>query len=163
MNNYQLNTNWCLWYHNINDTNWKNNSYKNIYDIKNAYDIKFLNDTIHKIHLQNSMFFIMREDIFPTWEDPDNRQGCCVSFKIPNNILKEQFDLILNSILSEDILKDKEDADYLNGFSIIPKKEFNIIKLWLRNHDENYTLHLNIYEPYFIKDKALIKKHELSY
>ena len=35
MNNYQLNTNWCLWYHNINDTNWKNNSYKNIYDIMN--------------------------------------------------------------------------------------------------------------------------------
>ena len=64
MNNYQLNTNWCLWYHNINDTNWKNNSYKNIYDIRNAYDVKFLNDTIHKIHLQNSMFFIMREDIF---------------------------------------------------------------------------------------------------
>ena len=122
MNNYQLNTNWCLWYHNINDTNWKNNSYKNIYDIRNAYDIKFLNDTIHEIHLQNSMFFIMREDIFPTWEDPENRQGCCISFKIPNNILKEQFDFILNSILSEDILKDKENTDYLNGFSIIPKK-----------------------------------------
>ena len=41
-------------------------------------------------------------------------------------------------------------------------KEFNIIKLWLRNHDENYTEHLNIYEPFFVKDKALIKKHELS-
>jgi hypothetical protein len=104
----------------------------------------------------------MREDIFPTWEDPDNRQGCCISFKIPNNILKEQFDLILNNILSEDILKDKENSDYLNGFSIIPKKEFNIVKLWLRNHDENYTEHLNTYEPNFIKDKALIKKHELS-
>ena len=108
------------------------------------------------------MFFIMREDIFPTWEDPENRQGCCISFKIPNNILKEQFDFILNSILSEDILKDKENTDYLNGFSIIPKKEFNIIKLWLRNHDENYIDHLNIYEPCFVKDKALIKKHELS-
>ena len=88
LNNYQLNTNWCLWYHNINDTNWKNNSYKNIYNIKNAYDLKFLNDTIQKIHLQNGMFFIMRDNIFPTWEDPDNRLGGCISYKIPSdNIL----------------------------------------------------------------------------
>jgi len=162
MNNYQLNTNWCLWYHGINDKNWKNSSYKNIYDICNAHDIKFLNETIQTIHLQNSMLFIMREGIFPTWEDPDNREGCCISFKIPNNILKEQFDLILNRILSEDLLKDKENIEYLNGLSIIPKKEFNIVKLWLRRSDENFTDSLKEYEPCFTKEKSLIKKHVLS-
>ena len=82
MNNYQLNTNWCLWYHSINDTNWNKNSYQNLYTIKNLYDLKSLNDSIEKIHLQNGMFFFMRENIFPTWEDPDNREGCCISFKI---------------------------------------------------------------------------------
>jgi hypothetical protein len=162
MDNYQLNTNWCLWYHSIKDNNWKNNSYKNIYKICNLYDVKCMNDIIKTIHLQNSMFFIMREGIFPTWEDPDNRQGCCVSFKISNNILKDQFNLILTNILSEDILIDKTNESYLNGFSIIPKKEFNIIKFWLRDNDENYTEKLKEYEPYFIKSKALIKKHELS-
>lgn len=162
MENYHLKTKWFLWYHSIKDTNWKNNSYKNIYTISDLYDLKCINDIIEKIHLQNSMLFFMREDIFPTWEDPENRQGCCISFKIPNNVLKEQFNFILNIILSEDILKDKNNIDYLNGFSIIPKKEFNIIKLWLRNHDDNFVDHLNIYEPYFVKDKALIKKHELS-
>lgn len=162
MNNYQLNTQWCLWYHSIKNTNWKNNSYKNIYDISNACDIKFLNDNIQKIHLQNSMLFIMRGNIFPTWEDPDNRHGCCISFKISNKVLKEQFDLIMNHILSDDILKDKTDTEYINGFSISPKKEFNIIKLWLRNQGENYEEHLNIYEPFFMKGKGLIKKHELS-
>ena len=35
-------------------------------------------------------------------------------------------------------------------------------QLLLRNHDEKYEKHLNIYEPHFIKEKALIKKHELS-
>ena len=34
MDNYQLNTNWCLWYHSINDTNWNKNSYQNLYTIK---------------------------------------------------------------------------------------------------------------------------------
>ena len=162
MSNYQLNTNWCLWYHSINDTNWKKNSYQNLYTIQNLYDLKILNDTIQKIHLQNSMFFLMRENIFPTWEDPDNREGCCISFKISGKILKEQWELIMNNILIEDILKDKSNSEYLNGISISPKKEFNIVKLWLRKNDENYTDHLKEYEPYFTKDKALIKKHELS-
>jgi len=162
MNNYQLNTNWCLWYHSITDNNWKKSSYKNIYTLSNLYDLKIINDIIQKIHLQNTMLFIMREGIFPTWEDPDNRSGCCVSYKIPNTILKEQFDMILNNILSEDILLEGCDSDYLNGFSIIPKKEFNIVKLWLRKNDENYTDSLKEYEPYFVKGKALIKKHELS-
>ena len=163
MNNYQLNTNWCLWYHSINDTNWKKNSYKNLYTIQNLYDLKGINNTIDKIHLQNSMFFIMKENIFPTWEDPDNREGCCISFKISGSVLKEQWDLIMNNILIEDILKDKSNSEYLNGISISPKKEFNIIKLWLRKNDESYTDHLKEYEPYFTKDKSLIKKHELSY
>jgi len=162
MNHYQLNTNWCLWYHSINDTNWKKNSYKNLYTLKNLYDIKSLNDTIGKIHLQNGMFFLMRENIFPTWEDPDNREGCCISFKISSNILKEEWDSIMNLVLIEDILKDKENSEYLNGISISPKKEFNIIKLWLRGDGENYNHFLKEYEPHFIKEKALIKKHELS-
>ena len=121
-----------------------------------------MNDIIQTIHLQNSMFFIMREDIFPTWEDPDNREGCCISYKISNSILKSQFNMILNNILSEDILIDKTNAEYINGLSIIPKKEFNIVKLWLREHDENFNKSLKEYEPYFTKDKSLVKKHELS-
>ena len=163
MDNYQLNTNWCLWYHSINDKKWTKSSYKNLYTLRNLYDLKSINDIIKKIHLQNSMFFIMREDIFPTWEDPDNREGCCVSFKIPSSTLKEQWTFIVNRILIEDILNDKTKTDYINGISIAPKKEFNIVKLWLRKNDENYTDHLKEYEPYFTKDKSLIKKHELSY
>ena len=162
MDNYQLNTNWCLWYHSINDTNWKKNSYKNLYTIQNLYDLKGINNTIDKIHLQNSMFFIMKENIFPTWEDPDNREGCCISFKISGSVLKEQWDFIMNQVIIEDILKDKTKNDYLNGISIAPKKEFNIVKLWLRNNDENYIDYLKEYEPYFTKEKSLIKKHELS-
>ena len=162
MNNYQLDTSWCLWYHSIKDNNWRKNSYKNIYTIRNLYDLKSINDIIQTIHLQNSMFFIMREGIFPTWEDPDNRDGCCISYKIPNAILKEQFIMILNNTLSEDILLDRTNTEYLNGLSIIPKKEFNIVKIWLRKHDEKFNESLKEYEPHFTKDKSLIKKHELS-
>ena len=161
---YKLNTNWCLWYHSINDQTWTKSSYKKLINIKNLYDLKAINDIIQPFHLQNGMFFLMRENIFPTWEDPDNREGCCVSFKVSGSALKEQWNHIINEILTENIFIHSNNIDihYLNGISIAPKKEFNIIKIWLRNHDINYHQTLKEYEPYFMKDKALIKKHELS-
>lgn len=162
MNNYQLNTNWCLWYHSINENSWKNSSYKELYKIRNLYDLKCVIDTIKKIHLQNSMFFIMREDIFPTWEYPDNRNGCCVSYKISSNVLDDQWNLIIKMILSEDIIKDKENYDLITGVSISPKKEFNIVKIWLRENVSDFTELLKEYEPFYIKKNSLIKKHELS-
>ena len=113
-------------------------------------------------HLQNGMFFMMRDDIFPTWEDPDNREGCCISFKVGSDVLKEQWTMIVNQVLGEDILQDKEQTIDVNGLSVAPKKEFNIIKLWIRNNYTEYPEILKEYEPYFTKDKALIKKHDLS-
>ena len=160
--NYKLETTWILWSHKLDNTSWDNKSYKKIFEINNLYDYKLINDIITINNLQNSMFFLMRKNIFPTWEDPDNREGCCISFKISGGILKEQWDFIMNNVLIEDILKDKSNSEYLNGISISPKKEFNIVKLWLRKNDENYTDHLKEYEPYFTKEKSLIKKHELS-
>jgi len=162
MEDYKLNTNWCLWYHSINDNSWTNNSYKLIYTIRNLYDIKLLNDIILTHHLQNGMFFIMREGIFPTWEDPDNREGCCISFKIPGSLLKQKWDFILNRVVTEDLLNQRDRYNELNGLSISPKKEFNIIKLWLRNNNENYTEFIKEYPPFYIKNKSIYKKHTLN-
>ena len=159
MDDCKLNTNWCLWYHSINDNSWTNNSYKLIYTIRNLYDIKLINDTILTHHLQNGMFFIMRENIFPTWEDPENREGCCISFKVPGSSLKKQWDFILNRLLTEDIMKDQQMYTKINGLSISPKKEFNIVKLWLRENNENYTEFIKEYPPFFVKDKSIHKKH----
>ena len=162
MDKYSLNTKWILWYHSINDTQWNKQSYKNLLTISNLYELKIMNDNLLKNHLQNGMFFIMRDGIFPTWEDPDNREGCCISFKISNTVLQDQWNFIINRILTEDILKDRDKYKNINGVSIAPKKEFNILKIWLRNHNENYDEFIKEYSPNFTKEKALIKKHELS-
>ena len=162
MDDYKLNTNWCLWYHSINDNSWTNNSYKLVYMIRNLCDIKLINDTILTHHLQNGMFFIMREGIFPTWEDPDNREGCCISFKVPGPALKTQWDFILNRLLTEDLVKDQSKYLKINGLSISPKKEFNIIKLWLRDNNENYTELVKEYPPFYIQEKSIHKKHTLN-
>ena len=160
--NLPLNSTWSLWYHSITDTQWTNSSYKELYTVSNIYELYTLHDVLQRHHLQNGMFFLMRDDIFPTWEDPDNREGCCVSFKIGSDVLKEQWDYIVNQVVGEDILTDDSQLSQVNGISVAPKKEFNIIKIWLRTHTNDYTDIIKEYEPYFTKDKALIKKHELS-
>ena len=95
----------------------------------------------------------MRENIFPTWEDPDNREGYCLSFKISGSVLREQWIFIVERILTEDILKDYEKWNEINGLSISPKKEFNICKIWFRTYDKNPPTYIKEYSPYFIHSK----------
>ena len=163
MEDYSLNTKWCLWFHSLNNTSWNKNSYKLLLKLSNIYDLKILNDIILKNHLQNGMFFIMRENIFPTWEDPENRNGSCVSYKISGNSLHDDWCFMVNNIVTEDILINSKDYNGINGLSISPKKEFNILKIWLRENYENKSIKkiIKSYDPNFIESKAKIRKHEI--
>ena len=79
MNEYKLNNKWTLWYHSLKNKNWDNNSYVKVIEIKSLLDYKLLEDVMRINHLQNGMFFLMRDGIFPNWEDPDNSEGCCIT------------------------------------------------------------------------------------
>ena len=160
MNTYVLKNKWTLWYHSINNKNWDNNSYVKVIEIKTLLDYKLL-DNIFKInHLQNGMFFLMKNDIFPTWEDPKNRLGGCISFKYNNNILKEWMKIIL-LLITENLSDDN--INEINGLSISPKKEFNIVKVWIKDDSKDYMSIVKEYEPLVKLDKSIYKKHELSY
>ena len=105
------------------------------------------------------MFFLMREGIFPNWEDPDNSEGCCISFKIPGQTIKEEFCKILLYCLTEDILNEPSNYEELNGFSIAPKKEFNIAKLWMRNKQSKYSNLLKEVTPCLLEKESMIKNN----
>ena len=161
MSNYKLNNKWTLWYHSINNKSWTNDSYIKVIELRTLLDYKLLENIFRINHLQNGMFFIMKNEIFPTWEDPSNRLGGCVSFKYNNNILKEFLKILLLCITEN--LSPKENINEINGLSISPKKEFNIVKIWTKNYDKNYNEIVKEYEPFIKLDKCIYKKHELSY
>ena len=156
---YKLQTSWILWNHKLNDNNWKNNSYKNIFEINNLYDYKFLENIMTLQNLQNTMFFLMRKDIFPTWEDPDNRDVCCDSFKVPLKDIKNIWIQLVIDIISENIHIDKNKYDIINGISIAPKKEFNIIKIWFKTDIKNIKESIQLYDHYINVDNCRLKKH----
>ena len=155
-----LQTDWVIWYHSITDNNWNKNSYKKVYTIQNLYDYQYLFEVFQQDHYQNGMFFCMKEDIFPNWEDPDNRNGGCLSFKVPSIKIIDEWNELLLKCINETILTDNNDE--INGISISPKKEFNIIKIWFKNSDFKYEKVFPLKEDSSIKlDNSLYKKHEV--
>jgi hypothetical protein len=158
--NYPLNSEWNLWYHSIKDTRWTKESYKQIYTLKNLYDYKIMEELFQKNYLQNCMLFLMRNDIYPLWEDPENIEGCCVSFKIPSKDLVKTWNTSILKIICEEIHKDKDNFNELNGVSISPKKEFNILKLWVRSNVKKYTTLFHEFEPHIQEKNSLVKKNE---
>ena len=161
MGDYKLNNKWVLWFHSLNNPNWDNKSYIKVIEIKTLLDYKLLEDVLRINHLQNGMFFLMKNDIFPTWEDPKNRLGGCISFKYDNNILKEWLKTLLLCVTNN--LFKKNNIDEINGLSIAPKKEFNIVKIWIKDDTKDHKKLVREYEPFIKLDKCIYKKHELSY
>ena len=159
MSEYKLQSQWILWNHGLNDKSWSNDSYKNIFTFNNLNDIKIYNDNLDLLQLQNSMYFLMREDIFPTWEDSNNKNGCCASYKIPSNDIVNIWYKCIQNILCENLHKNKDNYDIINGISISPKKEFNIIKIWFKRKLKDVNTYLNIDDKYITKENCMIKNN----
>jgi len=159
MAEYKLESSWILWNHGLKDNNWNNDSYKQIFTINNLYDYKILDEIINSNILQNTMFFIMRENIFPTWEDKNNRNGCCASFKIPSKYIKNSWNNLLKNMIGENIHNNIENYKYITGISITPKKEFNIIKIWFSKIIKDVKSIININDTYINSKNCRIKKN----
>ena len=158
MDQYNLNNKWSFWYHSINDNQWTNNSYKILLTIQNLFDYNFIIDNFKQNHYQNGMFFCMKNDIFPNWEDPNNRLGGCLSFKIYSKNLVKEWNILLLKCINEKIMKNNNNN--INGISISPKKEFNIVKLWFKNNISNYEEDFIEFGNDFNILTSVYKKHE---
>jgi hypothetical protein len=111
----------------------------------------------------------MRENIFPNWEDPDNREGGCWSYKVPCKNIKKIWDSLIEKCIIEAILdkseekSDDENIEFnmneINGISISPKKEFNIIKLWNKNSGEVMNFKLEGTHKLLEDESYIYKKH----
>lgn len=155
---WRIEKKWTLWYHSVKDNNWNKESYNKIFTIGNLGDYEMLKECIKKIHLQNSMLFLMKEDILPLWEDPENINGCSISFKISGeDILDDWNDLLLNVITGDIFLKENHN---INGISISPKKEFNIVKLWTKDKVNSYNNTYKEYGKKYCEKNMIIKSHK---
>lgn len=150
---------WTLWTHLPTD-DWSLNSYKKITQFKTIEDSLQLLENLPENIIKNSMLFLMREDIKPIWEDENNINGGCFSYKVNNKLVNDLWKKMAYILMGES-LATSEVSKKINGITISPKKNFCIIKIWLStckyNNPDIITQieHLN-------KTGCLFKKHILD-
>lgn len=164
-----LNTNYTLWYHNPNNSNWTEDSYHQILSFETLEEFWVLDNLIEKNLIENGMFFIMKEDIVPIWENEKNEKGGYISWRIPRDTTYEHWIDLIGHILINDLFSFNPDNDkvnfneYINGCSISPKKKFNILKIWLNQpiniEDDNIVYN----DTFKLKDESsTFKLHQYN-
>ena len=164
---YKLNNTWVVWYHNPSDNNWDIKSYRNVYEINNLEDYcRFQNSRNFLPSLDSSMFFVMRkksdyEYIYPMWEDDNNKNGGCWSFKISSDSINEIWNILTNYLIGENIGNNFDNSMKINGISFSPKKGFSIVKIWNNNSEDCKLVDLinNELSQYLNLDDTLYKSH----
>lgn len=130
----KLNNRWTLYAHLPHDTNWKVDSYKEILTFTTAEEGIALTETIPEVMTNNCMLFLMRDNIKPIWEDNKNRKGGCLSFKVQSNVSNIWKKLCLSAI-GENISQNNKFTQHITGVTISPKRNFCIMKIWMKNCD----------------------------
>lgn len=130
-----LNDIWVLYFHDPNDSNWNMISYLNLGSINNVQEFWNHHQCLTP-HLHQGMFFIMREYVFPSWDDKENINGGCLSIKILKENIQLYWEDLCVKLLGETLINEEYREAYwntINGISISPKKFFCIVKIWLKD------------------------------
>ena len=134
---YNLNNEWTCWIHYQNDNNWTIDGYKKITKMNKLKEATLFIENLHENIIKKSMLFFMKDNILPLWESEDNINGGCFSYKINNNNVVDIFKTLIYKIIGNTITINNDILlENINGISISPKKNFCIIKIWIKNKNE---------------------------
>ena len=129
LGNHKLKNNWTIWIHDIYNKKWNIESYKKLYtfDTIESFWIFFNNIDCYDKY----MFFLMKNNIRPIWEDKSNIEGGAFSFIVSKNISKKNWLELSMKLIGETLTADN--MDDINGASYSPKANVSIIKIWNKN------------------------------
>ena len=136
MNEYKLSNEWTFYIHLQHNSDWSLSSYHKIMKFNTITDGILLNNNCNSELAKLSLYFVMKNDIEPIWESPDNITGGDFSFRVPNKDIEKVWTMIYYKLLGGSLFKDKTIMQYVSGISNSPKKSFNIVKIWMKN--KNY-------------------------
>ena len=147
-----------MWFHGVNNTKWGISSYSQIANINNLVEFSTIHKTLDNKMFPNSMFFLMKHGVEPTWECPENRNGGTWSFKINDSCVEEIWWKVSLLFLSHNIFQENVD---LQGISIAPKKGYYILKIWTKEDGSklNFSVDIESIRTEFTKVNSQYKKH----
>jgi Eukaryotic initiation factor 4E len=137
-----LHDTWTLYFHEPSETDWTMSSYVRLEEISSIESFWQVHEGVRR-YLSKGMFFLMREHVFPCWDDPGNIQGGCISIKVLKEDIEAFWEEAVVRMLGERFVKDdggdtalmtadKAVWSLVNGISTSPKRYFCICKVWLK-------------------------------
>jgi hypothetical protein len=157
---HSLRNKWTMYYHLQNDESWALDSYKVIAkDFQYVEDVIQLNAKIPDYALYNCMFFCMKDSIQPMWEDPQNREGGCFSYRVLNKSVPDVWRKLMSLMCGESLCVDDECSSSINGITVSPKKNFCIIKIWL-NGSKYKDVNMFVDIDDLSKEGCIFKRHK---
>ena len=140
-----LNDTWKFYFHDPDNHDWDHSSYALIAEITTANEFNGIHKELGS-DLQSGMFFLMRKNVFPSWDDPSNLNGGCMCLKIPKPQVELFWRELCANLLGDTLLKTSYNGSNtcINGVSVSPKNFFCIVKLWFSNNEVQDAKHLNM-------------------
>ena len=132
----KLNSEWNVWYHHEKD-NWDLSGYKKIYTMSTVEEFwKFYNNWDKVGGVTNRHFFLMKDNITPVWEDIQNINGGCWSFKIQEEQAEDLWEDLSSYLVCMKLCPTIPDE--IVGLSICLKKNSNtVVKIWNKKSKNN--------------------------
>lgn len=158
-----LKNKWVLWAHLPHDTDWSLNSYKAIYKLSTVEETIAISETLPEILVKNCMLFIMKDGINPIWEDKQNRDGGCFSYKVSNKNVSNVWKDLTYILVGESLSTNDAFVNNVTGITISPKKNFCIIKIWMQSCDHQNPSQIIQSIPGISSQGCLFKKHLPEY
>ena len=144
-----------------NTTDWNIESYYNIAEINNVSSAILLHNYLGDELFKKTIFFVMKNNIEPLWENEHNKNGGSFSLKIHNKDVNRIWKIIYYKLIGETLCKNKDIMKKINGISNSPKKTFTILKIWTCDCE---NINSNIFNLDMIDLKTCIfKKHNPEY
>lgn len=160
MNFHETYSVWKLYAHLPRDTNWDMDSYKCIMTFDNIEHIVSHLENIPNFLIRKCMLFLMRDDIEPIWEDPQNCKGGSFSYKVFNEKLPILWRELCYTMVCEGLSKDHNILSKINGISVSPKKNFSIIKIWMADCETRDIRKFKMHKD-LIEKKVIFKAHKI--
>ena len=123
-----MNSNWCLWYHDPNNSDYSLESYIKIASITDIATFWSVFEAISTEAWNSGMFFFMKDGFRPLWDAPENDKGGAWSKKVAAADTYNVFLDCMVHCLAGKFLKSNNDV--VVGVTLSPKGNFHIIKVW---------------------------------
>ena len=146
-----------LYYHAPENNDYSLESYIEILSFNTIEEFWVLDKYLKRDMIENGMFFIMVDPILPIWEDKNNINGGCISWKVDRKFAYKFWIDTTAHLLTQNLGKL---TSKINGISISPKKNSSIIKIWFREEINIEDLHLPV--TFLLANENIIYKSHIT-